>query len=361
MTSKLFQPFQLGSISLKNRIVMAPMTRSRAIGNLANDLMAEYYAQRASAGLIITEGTSPSPNGLGYARIPGLFNQTQAESWTKVTQRVHENGGRIFLQIMHTGRIAHSLNLPEGAKVLAPSAMAAPGQMWTDQSGLLDHPTPQEMSENEIEEAIQEHANAAALAIEAGFDGIELHGANGYLLNQFLNKASNQRSDNWGGSPQNRIRFVVKVAEEVAKKIGPEKVGLRISPYGEFNSMQALGHDEEYIELAKELSRLRLVYLHVIDPGEKYSKEFQNLYPKLRAAFQGTMILVSNYDRARAENDLLEGKTDLAAFGKPFISNPDLVERMKEGKPLSKADEATFYTPDEKGYTDYPRIESKVS
>lgn len=354
MKPELFGPYQLGSIQLKNRIVMAPMTRSRAVGNLANELMAEYYAQRASSGLIVTEGTSPSPNGLGYARIPGLFTDQQAEAWVGVTRRVHEKGGRVFVQLMHTGRIGHPLNLPQGARLLAPSPIAADGQMWTDSAGLLNHPVPEEMTEEDIQTAISEFAHSADLAVRSGFDGVELHAANGYLLNQFLNRSSNQRQDGWGGTVQNRIRFIVEVAKRVVQSVGASKVGVRLSPFSEFNSMEAIGHEEEYSELARQLSDLGIAYLHVISPSDRYAKEFGDLYTRMRRAFAGPLILAGNYNRERAEEDIRQGKADLVAFGRPFISNPDLVERIKFGAALAEPDGATFYTADARGYTDYP-------
>src|SRR5574343_462514 len=238
MSNALFTPTQIGNLPLKNRIVMAPLTRSRAIGNLSNALMEKYYRLRADAGLIITEGTSPSPNGLGYARIPGLFNEEQVKRWHRVTDGVHQAGGKIIVQLMHTGRVGHPANLPVGASVIAPSAVAAPGEMWTDADGLQPHPVPREMSEADITQSIAEYAAAAKLAMQAGFDGVEIHGANGYLIDQFLNSASNHRHDDWGGSIQNRIRFAVEVSKAIAKKIGSDKVGFRVSPYGVSNGMQ---------------------------------------------------------------------------------------------------------------------------
>lgn len=354
MKTSLFEKTTLGKLKLKNRAVMAPMTRSRAIGNVANELMAEYYAQRAGAGLIVTEGTSPSPDGLGYARIPALFLRAHVRAWRKVTRRVHEKNGRIFVQLMHTGRISHAHNLPPLARTLAPSAIRAPGMMWTDREGPKEHPVPEAMNEAEILEAIQEHVTAAKLAIEAGFDGVELHGANGYLINQFLNQSSNQRGDAWGGSPSRRIRFAVEVAREVAKAIGPERVGFRISPYGDFNAMEPTGHDAEYALLALALSDLGLAYLHVVNPAAKHAEAFRELQARLRAGFKGAMILAGGYDRERAEADLAAGRADLIAFGTPFISNPDLVLRLEHGLPLAQADKSSFYTADEKGYTDYP-------
>ncbi len=233
----LLDPYKLGNIDLKNRIVMAPMTRSRAIGNIPNELMVEFYGQRAAAGLIITEGTSPSPNGLGYSRIPGIFSEKQVEGWKKVTNAVHSKGGKIFVQLMHTGRIGHPKNLPEGAVIIAPSAVKPAGQIWTDTLGLQDYPVPTAMAVEEIEHTKQEYATAAINALKADFDGIELHGANGYLLEQFLSPVSNTRNDNYGGSIENRCRFPLEVIEGAVEAIGKERIGIRLSPYGVASGM----------------------------------------------------------------------------------------------------------------------------
>lgn len=356
MAELLFSPVAIRNLKLKNRVVMAPMTRSRAIGNVPGPLMAVYYAQRAEAGLIVTEGTSPSPNGLGYARIPGLFDAAQAQGWRAVTDAVHAEGAAIFVQLMHTGRVGHPANLPPGARVLGPSAITAPGQMWTDTQGMQPHPAPEAMSEEDIAAAIEEFAHSAALAVEAGFDGVELHGANGYLIDQFLNTASNQRSDRWGGSVENRARFALAVAEAVAARIGPERVGIRLSPYGVFNgSAPDAEMDALYLHLARELSRIGLLYVHLVDHSSMGAPPVpQALKDGVRAAFGGALILSGGYDAARAEADLQAGRGDLVAFGRPFIANPRLVSKMRAGAPLAQPDFASFYTPGEQGYTDYP-------
>jgi len=355
MNSMLFTATQLGSVPLKNRIVMAPLTRSRAIGNLPNELMVQYYRLRADAGLIITEGTSPSPNGLGYPRIPGLFNEEQVQGWRRVTNGVHQAGGRIFVQLMHTGRVSHPANMPAGASVLAPSAVAVPGEMWTDTDGMQPHPVPREMSEADIAQSIAEYASSAKLAIQAGFDGVELHAANGYLIDQFLNTASNQRHDRWGGSVENRIRFAVEVAKATVAAIGAERVGIRISPYGVFNAQAPDAEmDALYLRLIDELNTLDLLYIHIVDHSAMGAPEVSpELKAKLRAAFNGQYILSGGYDVARAEADLDAQRGDLVAFGRPFISNPDLVAKLKLGQELVAPDFSTFYTPGEKGYTDY--------
>ncbi len=345
---KLFEKTKLGSFDLKNKFVMAPMTRSRAIGNIPNPIMARYYIQRATAGLIITEGTSPSPNGLGYARIPGLFNKEQAQGWRVVTDEVHATGGKIFVQLMHTGRISHPLNMPKGARILAPSAIAAKGEMWTNQQGNQPFPTPQEMSPQEIEQAIQEFVTSSTLAVnEAGFDGVEIHAANGYLIEQFLNPGSNQRGDSYG---KDRMEFALKVAKSVAQAIGAEKTGIRISPYGTLNDMASFeGVDEFYAQFANRLSELGLVYIHVIDHGKGDVKRL------VRKNFKGVYILSTGYDVARAETDLIEGRGDLVAFGRPFIANPDFVERVRLGLPLQDMDATKLYTAGPEGYVDYQK------
>jgi N-ethylmaleimide reductase len=355
MSDILFSSWKLGKIPLKNRVVMSPMTRSRSPGNVPGPIVATYYAQRAEAGLIVTEGTSPSPNGLGYARIPGLFSPQQVQGWRQVTDAVHKAGGRIFVQLMHTGRVSHPLNMSQGARILAPSAVALQGKMWTDASGEQPYPVPQSMTEAEIKTTIEEYRRSSELAVEAGFDGVELHGANGYLIDQFLNLASNQRADAWGGSIQNRIRFAIEVARRACKAIGPDRVGIRLSPYGVFNGMTSDPAIEDTFEiLAAEIARLGLAYIHVVDHSSMGAPEVKpSVKQKIRAKFEGTVILAGGYDRERAESDLAAKKADLIAFGRPFISNPQLVAKLRTGAPLSPADQATFYTPGEKGYTDY--------
>ncbi len=359
MSSKLFSKTKLGNLELKNAIAMAPMTRCRAINNIPNDLMATYYAQRAGAGLIITEGTSPSPNGLGYARIPGLFSQAQVEGWKKVTSAVHANKGIIFAQLMHTGRIGHPNNLPEGAELVAPSAIVAKGQMWTDKGGMQDHPAPREMSKADLEKAKQEFVHASENAIKAGFDGVELHAANGYLLEQFLNPGSNQRTDEYGGSFENRCRFVIEVAKSVAEKIGKEKIGIRLSPYGAFNDVGPFPEtEEEYSYLATKLNEIGLVYIHLVDHSSMGAPKVEpGTVKKIRENFKNTLILSGGYDRKRAESDLDSKAGDIIAFGKPFLANPDLVARLEKDIALASPDMSTFYSADEKGYTDYPMLE----
>ncbi len=352
---KLLEKAPLGKVTLSNRIVMAPLTRSRAINNIPNDLMVEYYAQRASAGLLITEGTSPSPNGLGYARIPGLYNSEQVSGWRKVTNAVHERGGHIFIQLMHTGRVTHPANLPVGAAALAPSAVPLSGKMWTDTDGMQDFPLAREMTLAEVKGAISEYIKSAELAVEAGFDGVEIHAANGYLAEQFLNPAANQRKDIYGGSSENRMRFVLEVASGIAEKIGGDRVGIRVSPYGIFNDTGPFeGIDAFYGELAEKLSAIGLAYIHVVDHTAMGAPPVPSGVKKMiREHFKGTYILSGGYTADRAEHDLIEKQGDLVAFGRPFISNPDLVEKIRSGTPLREPDSSTFYTPGPAGYTDY--------
>ena len=359
---KLFSTYKLGKTELKNRVVMAPMTRSRALGNIPNELNAEYYGQRSGAGLIITEGTSPSPNGLGYSRIPGVFSKAQAEGWKKVTAAVHKGGGKIFVQLMHTGRIGHQLNLPEGARVLAPSDVRPAGQIWTDQKQLQDYPVPAEMTASEIGSTKKEFSDAARNGIAAGFDGVELHGANGYLLEQFLSPVSNRRTDSYGGSVENRCRFVLEVAEAVAGAIGKEKTGIRLSPYGVANDMPNYPEIEAtYLYLAGKLNDLGIQYIHMVDHSSMGAPAVPSTIKReSRKLFRNTLILSGGYNLERAGEDLNSGNADLIAFGKPFINNPDLVSRLMNNLPLSTTlDFNTFYTPGEKGYTDYPEYKEQ--
>ncbi len=354
---RLFEKFKLGNIELRNHFVMAPMTRSRAIGNIPNELMAKYYGQRIDAGLIVTEGTSPSPNGLGYARIPGIYSKEQVGGWKLVTDAVHNKGGKIFLQIMHTGRVSHIANMPEGAKVLAPSSIKAGGQMWTDTQGMQDHTIPSAFNSEELKSAKEEYINAAKNAIEAGFDGIELHGANGYLLEQFISPHSNKREDEYGGSIENRCRFVLEAAKGCADAIGKDRVAIRLSPYGAFNDMAVYPEIEETYEyLTRELNKIGLVYVHLVDHSSMGAPEVpRRIKEIIRLEFKNTLILSGGYGLESAEKELENGIADLVAFGKPFLNNPDFVERLRNGYPLNTdLNMDAFYTADEKGYTDYP-------
>jgi N-ethylmaleimide reductase len=354
---KLFEATKLGTADLRSRIVMAPMTRCRAIGNIPNDLMAAYYEQRAQAGLIITEGTSPSPNGLGYARIPGIFSKEQVAGWKLVTSAVHAKGALIFVQLMHCGRISHPLNMAAGAQVLAPSAVKPAGQMWTDASQMQDFPVPKAMSAEDIITTKAEFVQAAVNAMEAGFDGVELHGANGYLLEQFLSPVSNTREDLYGGSIENRCRFVLEVVTAVADAIGKEKTGIRLSPYGVASDMPHYPEiDATYDYLSKALNDSGIAYIHLVDHSAMGAPAVPaEIKQLIRTNFTNSIIMCGGYNQERAEADLQSGLMDLAAFGRPFINNPDLVERMANDWPLSEELKMDlFYAADEKGYTDYP-------
>lgn len=353
----LFTSHLLGNVTLSNRIVMAPMTRSRAVNNIPNKLMADYYAQRASAGLIITEGTSPSPNGLGYARIPGIFSDEQVQGWKQVTKAVHQKNGKIFLQIMHTGRIAHPANLPDGATVVAPSAeKPQTTRMWVDGQGMLEIPVARALTTDEVKELITDHVAASERAIEAGFDGVELHGANGYLIKQFLNPHTNRRDDIYGGSVENRSRFLLEIAEGVINAIGKHKAGVRISPFSQFNETPVYAEAQAtYLFLARRLNELGLGYLHITDPAAQGVPHV--LAQQLREIFTGTLILSGGYSASSAEEVLEKGQADLVSFARPFIPNPDLVNRFRNRLPLNQPKFDLFYTPGPEGYLDYPVFE----
>ncbi|WP_224484637.1 alkene reductase [Robertkochia aurantiaca] len=353
---KLTERFQLGFQVLENRMVMAPMTRSRALNNIPNDLMAVYYRQRNGAGLIITEGTAPSPNALGYPRIPGIFNKEQTNGWKRITDEVHKSRCKIFVQLMHTGRVAHPDNMPEGARVLAPSSVPLSGTMYTDENGEQPYPTATPMTMNDIEHTIREYRVASANAMIAGFDGVEIHGANGYLVDQFLNPCTNKRDDSYGGSTENRCRFALEVAKAIGEEIGFDKLGIRLSPYGVFNDMESFEDIENtYVYLAEELGSLGLCYIHIVDHSSMGAPEVPwRIKSLIRNAFGRPVIASGGFDKEKAERFLEEEKAELISFARPFLANPDLVYRFKEGIALNEPDPETFYTPGKKGYTDYP-------
>ncbi len=354
----LFESFKLGAITLQNRVAMAPMTRSRATNNIPNDLMAEYYGQRSGAGLIITEGTAPSPNALGYPRIPGAFSDEQTRGWKKSAEAAHQGGAKIFMQLMHTGRVGHPYNLPEGAEVVGTTTTPVQGEMYTDEAGPQSYPAARLMSEADIQEAVQSYVTSAKNAIEAGFDGVELHGANGYLIEQFLNPNVNSLDNDYNGSHEARSKFALEVAQAVINAIGTERTGIRLSPYGAFNDTGAFeGIEEAYEYLAKELGKLNVAYIHIVDHSAMGAPEVpRSIKEKIRDSFGSTIIISGGYDKERAEQDLADGLGHLVAFGRPFIANPDLVHRMKEGAELQDPNQDTFYTPGEEGYTDYPTL-----
>jgi N-ethylmaleimide reductase len=353
---KAFTPCEFASKTLKNRIVMAPMTRSRAQnpGALPTELMALYYAQRATAGLIITEGTQPSILGQGYPNTPGLHSAEQVEAWRKVTNAVHAKGGVIFAQLLHTGRIGDADLLPGGLVPVGPSPVTPKGEVYTA-NGLQPYGQPREMTNSEIVETIADYANAAENAIEAGFDGVEIHGANGYLVHQFLSNNANLRTDKWGGSIEGRIRFGVEVANAVTEKIGSSKVGFRVSPANSFNDISEDDIKGTYEALILELAKLDLAYLHFAENPMQNHLIFQ-----VREWWPNTLIVNTSVSgRAKNKSDLAyidSGIADLIAFGNLFIANPDLPSRLETDGPYNVADPSKFYGGGEQGYTDYPTL-----
>jgi len=350
-------PIKLGSVQLKNRIIMSTMTRCSAVGNQPNEIMTEYYKQRSGAGLIITEGTSPSPNGLGYPRIPGIFNKRQIEAWGNTTSAVHKSDGKIFVKLMHTGRISHPLNMPKGAEILAPSALRASGKMWTENKKMQDFPIPKEMSFEDMWRAKIEFVTAARNAIKAGFDGVELNAGNGYLLEQFLSPLSNIRKDNYGGGIENRCRFVIEVLTNISDAIGKGKTGIRLSPYGIAGDMQLYPEiNSTYNYLSEEINKIGPSYIHLADHSTVGAPVIPlELMKNIRNNFKNTIILSGGYDIERAENDIKSGLADLIAFGRPFINNPNQVEKLKNNWPLSQDLKINlFYTAEKTKYAEFP-------
>ncbi|WP_160036433.1 alkene reductase [Paenibacillus sp. An7] len=348
--SKLFEPLRIGNIELKNRIGMAPMTRSRALPDgTPSDLAAEYYGQRASVGLIISEGTQPSEDGQGYSNTPGIYAEAHIEGWKKVTSKVHNEGGRIFIQLMHVGRVSHPDNTPHHRQAVAPSAIAPNVEIFTAQ-GMKEIPTPRALSEEEIKDVINEFRLAARAAIEAGADGVEIHGANGYLIQQFLSENSNQRQDVYGGTIENRSRFAIEVAKAVVNEIGPERTGIRFSPQGTLNGIEEGETSiEMYRYLIRELDKLNLAYLHIMHFGnEPLLQEIRQLWSQA--------LLVNRVGRYldQLTVDLDNEIADVVTVGTWMIANPDFVVRLKLDTPLNVPDKNTIYAGGEEGYTDYP-------
>ena len=350
--SILFEPTSLGDIPLQNRIVMSPMTRSRAgKGDVPSALMATYYGQRAAAGMIVTEGTQPSPAGKGYLRTPGIHSDAQVAGWQDVTDAVHHGGASMVLQIMHCGRIGHPDNKAPDAETIAPSAVTAAGEMFTD-NGMQAFITPRALRLDEIPLVIDEYRRATANAMAAGFDGVELHCASGYLPAQFLASNTNQRDDNYGGSLENRIRFVREVLHAIAAEAGVGRVGLRICPGHPFNDIADANPLETFSALLDNISGLGLAYLHAI----KSPVPDIDVVTLARDYFRGKLVINENFNAESARGILEAGGVEAVSFGRPFIANPDLVERYREGSALSRFDTATLYTPGARGYTDYPMM-----
>lgn len=358
----LFDPIQMGEIQLPNRIVMAPLTRNRSVGLKPGDLAVEYYRQRASAGLIITEATQINPMGQGYLDTPGIHSPEQVAAWRRVTEAVHDAGGRIYVQLWHVGRISHSSLLPGQASPVS-STNRRPNAMTFAAQGFVEVSPPRALRDDEISGLIADYRRAARNAIEAGFDGVEVHAANNYLLEQFLRDSVNDRSGPYGGSIANRVRLVVEVMQAISDEIGSGRVGIRLSPMTTFNDTprdsdaQAL-----YNHLAGQLGPLKLAYLHIIEgetggPREPEDAERPFDYAAMRNGFSGIWMVNNGYGREDAERAVADGRADLVAFGRPFISNPDLVRRLREGAPLNPPHEETFYGGGAEGYTDYPTLD----
>ena len=348
----LFSSFQLGSLKLRNRLVMAPMTRSRALdGNVPNPLASTYYTQRASAGLIITEATQVSPQGVGYIRTPGIHSAEQVAGWKQITDSVHRAGGKIMLQLWHVGRSSHP-DFHGGALPVAPSAIAADGEVFTAK-GPQKMVAPRALELSEIPGVVEQFRKGAENATAAGFDGVELHGANGYLLDQFTRDGANQRTDAYGGSVENRVRFPLEVTKAVIDVWGADRVGYRISPTGAFNSMSDSNPQHTFSHLTEQLNNLGIAFLHVVDPIADGAKRIS---PFLRPKFDRTYIVNGGFDLEAADAAISSGEADLVAFGVPFLANPDLPKRYQASAPLNAPDQATFYAGEARGYTDYPAL-----
>ncbi len=356
---KLFQPLNLGAIALKNRIIMAPLTRGRSgVSRVPNDLMVEYYSQRASAGLIITEATQISEQGAGWDQSPGIHSPEQVAGWQKITEAVHQRGGKIVLQLWHTGRASHPDFQPGGALPVAPSAIAPQGEVHTP-NGKKPYVTPRALTLEEIPGVIQQYATATGNAKEAGFDGVEVHGANGYLIDQFLRDCSNQRTDAYGVRIENRARFLLEATEAAVKQWSSDRIGVRLSPYNPFNDMKDSDPIATFTHAAAALSQFNLAYLHIMEPlpGHFFGVEgVERAAPHMQREFKGPIILNGGYDAETGAAAIENGEGEAIAYGIPFIANPDLVERFKQGAPLNQANPATFYTHDGEGYVDYPSL-----
>jgi N-ethylmaleimide reductase len=358
--TKLFEPFKLGALTLPNRLVMAPLTRNRAVppGMVPGPLAVDYYGQRASAGLLITEASQVSQQGQGYQDTPGIYSKEQVAGWRKVTDRVHERGGRIYIQLWHVGRISHTSLQPNNGAPVAPSAIHAKTKTFVNGS-FADVSEPRALELAEIPGIIDDFRRATANAVLAGFDGVEIHGANGYLLDQFAKDGANKRTDQYGGGIENRARLMLEVSKAVAAEAGAERTGIRISPVTPANDVSDSNPQALFDYIVDQLNALKLTYIHVIEGATGGPRDIAPFdYASLRKRFKQAYIANNGYDFELATKVLNDGAADLIAFGKPFISNPDLVERLKKGAPLNDWDKATFYGGGEKGYTDYPTLEA---
>ena len=356
----IFSAFRLGPLELPNRVVMAPMTRNRAgPGNVPTELNATYYAQRAGAGLIVTEATQVSPQGVGYPGTPGIHSAAQVAGWKLVTDAVHGAGGRIFLQLWHVGRISHPSLQPGGALPVAPSAIAPAGQAWTT-DGMEAYVTPRALETDEIPGIVEDFRHGARNAREAGFDGVELHGANGYLIDQFLRDSTNKRTDRYGGSAPNRARFLVEVMQALIGEWGSERVGVRLSPTNPYNDIADSNPAATFSTAARELNRLGIAYLHIVEPGPGDPVAAGEM-PDIRffrKIWRGPLIANKGYDLERANAVLRDGAADLVSFAALYLANPDLDQRFRRGGPFNPTDRKTFYGGAAKGYTDYPALTS---
>lgn len=357
----LFTPLRAGSLEFANRILMAPMTRNRAgAGNVPGDLVAEYYRQRAGAGLIITEATQVTPYGVGYPNTPGIHSPEQVQGWSRVTKAVHETGGRIVLQLWHCGRISHPLWQPGGVLPVAPSAIAPRGKTYTPQ-GMQDFVVPRALEPDEIAGIVADYGKGTVNARAAGFDGVEIHGANGYLPDQFLRDGSNRRTDGYGGSVENRARFLLELTRAAAGAWEPGRVGVRLSPSGTFNDMSDADPVGTFSYVLEQLSSLGIAYAHVVEPDAADARHGGAAWKPapasvLRRSFKGVYVAAAGFTKATALEILKAGHADAVAFARLYISNPDLVERFRRNAPLQEGDSKTFYGGDEKGYTDYPAL-----
>ncbi len=356
MSNDLFSPFTLGDISLSNRLVMAPMTRNRANqDNAPHSLNVQYYQQRATAGLIITEASQVSPQGVGYPATPGIYSDAQVTGWREVVDAVHAEGGHIFIQLWYCGRISHPSLLPENQTPVAPSAIRPAGDAFTFE-GLQPFVEPRALDAAEIKQIVAQYKHAADMAKQAGFDGIEVHAANGYLIDQFLRDGSNQRTDEFGGSVENRMRFLNQILDAVCEVWPSQRVGIRLTPENSFNDMSDSNPAEHFCYFIKQLNSRNLAYLHVLE-GDMMSKEKKLDYRQLRDTYDGVYMANNGYDKSRAEAALSNGDADLIAIGVPFLANPDLLNRYQKNLPLNEPDMATFYGGDAQGYTDYAYAE----